>query len=131
MHHFEAVVRVQVQQHFRIRVRSKSDSARFERSAQRGIVVDLAIEYNNQAAIIADHGLGRAVGQIENRKPAMRKTATTIRAPPRSRTIRPPGPHRFPSSQELGLFRAASGRIMGEYAVQSAHESLPPGRSLF
>ena len=53
-----------------------------ELRAQLRIVVDLAVEHDDETAVFTRHRLGGAVGKVEDRQPTMPEAATPVRAPP-------------------------------------------------
>src|SRR5206468_3606446 len=57
LHHLGAVTRIQMQQHLGVGRRSETNSASFEFFPQSGVVIDLPIKYNDEAAVFAGHRL--------------------------------------------------------------------------
>ncbi len=53
-----------------------------EFSAQLRIVVDFAVEHDDETAVAAGHRLGSTVGEVDDRKPSMPEAAMTVRGPP-------------------------------------------------
>src|SRR5438045_294650 len=119
MHHLSAVAGIEVQKRFGIRRCSELDSFGLQLRAQFRVVVDLAIEYNDETTVFANHRLRRAIRQIEDRQTAMGQTATAVCTPPGPRPIWSPRPHGFAGGQELRLLRSTSSCLIRKDAVQS------------
>ncbi len=66
VHHRSAVARVEVQQRFGIGGRAEAHALGLEFGAQRPVIVDLAVEGDDDVAVGAGHRLGGAVGQVED-----------------------------------------------------------------
>ena len=93
----------------------------FQLGAKFRIVIDLAVEHDDQAAVRADHRLIGAFGQIHDRQPAMAEAAAAIRIPPEACTIGPAGAHGLARGEQFRLLRQIGGRVIGEDAVYPAH----------
>src|SRR6202050_2748015 len=87
MYHLGAVTRVEMQQHLRVGARAEAGAVRLEFGTELRIIVDLAIEYDDEAAVFTGHWLGRTVGEVDDRKPSMPESAMPVRAPPGTRPI--------------------------------------------
>src|SRR5262249_9189330 len=69
--HLVAQLSIEVQQDLGIRIAPECVALRLQSGPQRAIVVDLAVESNDQPAIRSLHWLGAARRQIDNREAAM------------------------------------------------------------
>ena len=92
-----------MQQHLRIGGRAETHAFGLELLAQRRIVVDLAVEDDDEPSVFADHWLRSALREIEDGKPAMAKTAPPILTPPDPRSVRPASTHRLPRREQLSF----------------------------
>ena len=81
----------------------KAHAFGLELLAQRRIVVDLAVEDDDEPSVVADHWLRGALREIEDRKPAVTEAAASILAPPHPRAVRPASTHRLSSSRAAQL----------------------------
>jgi hypothetical protein len=55
-----------------------------ELDAQLRVVVDLAVEHDDETAVFTCHRLGSTVGKVDDREPSMPEAATPVRGPPRT-----------------------------------------------
>jgi hypothetical protein len=84
MYHLGAVTRVEMQEHLRVGGRAKAGALCLEFGTELRIIVDLAIEYDDETAVFTGHWLGSTVGEVDDRKPSMPEGAMPVRAPPGS-----------------------------------------------
>src|ERR1700677_2525906 len=82
MDHLGAVTRVEMQQHLRVGGRAEAGAVRLELGTELRIIVDLAIEYDDETAVFTGHWLRSTVGEVDDRKPSMPEGAMSVRAPP-------------------------------------------------
>src|SRR5579864_5968826 len=101
MYHFGAVPHIEMQQRLGVGSRTEVDTVFLEFGAKLWIVVDLAVEYDDESTDITNHWLGSSVGKVDDRKPSMPKTAMTVVTPPRPRSIWASCAHRLSGSKEL------------------------------
>ncbi len=74
--------RIQVQKRLGIAVAVIARAARFAPGAQLRMIVDFAVENNQQLPIFRRHGLGRAFTQINDREPTMGEADAALRIRP-------------------------------------------------
>ena len=122
VHHRGAVARVEVQKRLRIGGRAEARAGSLEFCAQRLVVVDLAVEGDDNIAVHTRHRLGCAIRQVEDRQPPMPKPAAPAGAPPDARPVGSAGAHRIAGRDQLDLVRRTRRRMVGEDAVYAAHD---------
>src|ERR1700732_1305525 len=64
MYHLGAVTSIEVQERLRVGSRAKVGAVLLEFSAELRIVVDLAVENNDESTILTCHWLGSSVGKV-------------------------------------------------------------------
>ena len=84
MHHLGAVARVEMQERLRVGGRAEARAVGLEVHAQLRIVVNLAVEHDDETAVFTCHRLGSTVGKVEDREPSMPQAAAPVRGPPRT-----------------------------------------------
>ena len=82
MHHLGAMTRVEVQEHLRIGGRAEARAVGLELDAQLRIVVDLAVEHDDEPAVFTDHRLRSALGEIDDRRAADARGRNAGHCPP-------------------------------------------------
>src|SRR5690349_7834705 len=87
LHHFRAVLLVQMDQHFGVALRAEGVPAAHEHRAQLTIVVDLPVIGNNNSPVLVLHRLFGA-RQIYNAEARMAQHAATCGRRPRALSIR-------------------------------------------
>ena len=110
-----------MQQHFRVGGRAEARAVGLEFRAQLRIVVDLAVEHDDEPAVVTHHRLRSSVGEIDDREPSMPQAATPVPAPPHARSIGASCTHRLSRLQKLGFLRRAGRRVIRKNAVYAAH----------
>jgi hypothetical protein len=82
MYHLGAVPRVKMQERLRVGSRTETGTVPLEFSAELRIVVDLAVEHDDESTVVTFHRLGSSVGKVDDRKPSMPQTAMPVDTPP-------------------------------------------------
>ena len=82
MHHVGTALRVEMQERLGIGGRAEARTIDLEFCAQLRIIVDFAVEYDDETSVFTGHRLGSAVGKIDDRKPSMPESAMSVHAPP-------------------------------------------------
>src|ERR1700691_2549074 len=82
MYHLGAMARIEMQEHLGVGGRAEAGAVRLEFGAELRIIVDLAIEYDDETAVFTGHWLGSTVGEVDDRKPSMPEGAMPVRTPP-------------------------------------------------
>ena len=72
--HFGAAIRIHVQEHFGIAAGAEAITFVLQARAKFPVVVDFAVEGNNQTPISSCHGLAAGFGEINDGKTAVSKT---------------------------------------------------------
>src|ERR1700733_10908641 len=82
MYHLGAVTRVEMQEHLRVGGRAEAGAVRLEFGTELRIIVDLAIDCDDEPAVFAGHWLASTGGEGDDRQPSMPEGAMSVRAPP-------------------------------------------------
>ena len=93
-----------------------------ELGAELAVVVDHAVEDDGEAELVVDHGLGAALGQVDDLEPAVAERDVALR--PDAGAVGPPGRHdvRHPVDRRDVRARAVEGHLSA-YAAHGAHPS--------
>ena len=84
----------------------------FELGTELAVVVDLAVEGDDEGAVVAEHRLGAGRGEIDNRKAAMAKADTTVLGEPIAGAVRTASGHGVADGGELGGADGFAGAVV-------------------
>ena len=101
---------------------------RFELRADLGVVVDLAVEDDAQAAVLVGHGLVRRVAQVDDGEPSEPEADARILVHPEPWAIRTPVDHRLAHVRDQARLHPIVGAQRHD-AGDAAHQVLPVMRS--
>ena len=129
VHHLPPAVRVEMQQHLGVALRSEDEALAFQLAAQLAIVVDLAVERDAIAPVGARHRLRAGLRQVDDREAPMREADAAVLRYPHSRAVRTAARHVLADAEELlpvdGWRRIAVGVDAGDPAHATKRGSRP------
>jgi hypothetical protein len=82
MYHLGAVPRIEMQERLGVGSGTETGAVSLKFDAQLRIVVDLAVEYDDESTVVTNHWLGSSLGKVDDRKPSVPQTAMPVQAPP-------------------------------------------------
>src|SRR5262249_11137331 len=126
----KAPLLVAVHEHFGVAViRAESMTARHELGPQPAMVVDFAVEGDDDGAILVLHGLRGCCSQIDNREPAMTEGDLAVAGEPAVAAIRSAMSHYGGHAFDQGTIdHAATVRQQTRYSAHSESVSSFTGR---
>ena len=121
MQHLLALLFVEVDEHFRVRVAQETVAFRLKAASKLAKIVNFTVERDHQRAIGIGHRLPRPFAEVNNRQPAMTEPDSAILAPPFTGAIGPARDHLIAGLQKLVFQWRIGGIVISENAVQPAH----------
>lgn len=101
--HLFAALRVELEQHFGVRLSPRRDAVVVQPGAQLLVIVDLAVEADPVAGFGVKHGLRAAFAQVDDGKAAMSEADAPVGGHPQAGAIRTARDHRVTHAQKLGF----------------------------
>src|SRR5205823_5297636 len=121
LEHRAPVAGVEMQKRFRIGRRAEARALGLELGAQLRIIVNLAVEHDVDAAVLARHRLRGALREIEDRKPPMAEPAAAVVRPGDAFGVGTARAHVVARGKKLGEARLAGGGVVRKDTVNAAH----------
>jgi hypothetical protein len=94
---------------------------RFKLAAQFAVVVDLAVEGDDELAVGTVHGLRAALGEVDDGQAAVAEGDSSIIGEPFAMAVGPAGGHVVADGAQLGPVRRGGGGGEGVEAGYGAH----------
>ncbi len=117
LQHVPSLQGIEVQQGLGVGTGAEAHALALQVRAQGREIIDLAVVGDDQAPVGAGHGLGRAVGRIDDGQPPVAEAAATVAGPPGSGSVRAPGGHGVADSQHLPLVWRIRRGAIGQDAI--------------
>ena len=99
----------------------KTYALRFQVRTQRPVIVNLAVEDDDDLAVGARHRLRGAIRQIDDGKPAMAEADAAVRGQPFALAVGAARRHVVADGAQLGQVDGIGGVVIGVKAGKAAH----------
>ena len=124
LQHGRAFGLVQVQQDFGVGFGAEDVALRFELAAQFAVVVDLAVEGDDELAVGAVHRLRAALGEVDDGQAAVAQGDSSVIGEPFALAVGAAGGHVVADGAQFGPVRRGGGGVEGVEAGYAAHGGL-------
>jgi hypothetical protein len=102
VNHIGPAVAIELQQDLGVALRAEAHALRFEVGAKLAMVIDLAVECDDDASVLGTHRLGSGIAEIHDGEAPVCEPRPPILCDPRASAIRTARNHCIPNLDELG-----------------------------